>query len=56
MVVGGSSRQLVIFTVDDWDAQRVVTLPDIVSSVIHIEFLSQPFDSGANQVYDTKRS
>lgn len=50
MVLGGASRQLVIFTVDDWDGQRVVQLPDFVSKVEHVEFLPQTFDSGANQI------
>ncbi|XP_034246592.1 dynein heavy chain, cytoplasmic-like isoform X2 [Thrips palmi] len=50
MVLGGASRQLVIFTVDDWDCQRVILLPDYVSKVEHLEFLPQAFDSGANQI------
>lgn len=50
MVLGGASRQLVIFTVDDWDGQRVIMLPDFVNKVEHVEFLPQTFDSGANQV------
>lgn len=50
MVLGGASRQLVIFAVDDWDAQRVVMLPEYVTRVEHVEFLPQSFDSGANQV------
>ncbi|XP_034245969.1 TBC1 domain family member 31 isoform X2 [Thrips palmi] len=50
MVLGGASRQLVIFTVEDWDCQRVILLPDYVSKVEHLEFLPQAFDSGANQI------
>ncbi|KAK3924954.1 TBC1 domain family member 31 [Frankliniella fusca] len=50
MVLGGVSKHLVVFTVDDWDAQVVVKLPDYVSGVAHLEFLPQAFDSGANQI------
>lgn len=50
MVLGGVSQQLVIFAVDDWDAQEVLRLPDYVSEVKHLEFLPQAFDSGANQI------
>ena len=51
MVLGGASRQMVIFTVDDWNAQRVIELPQFVSGVEHVEFLPQSFDSGANKVW-----
>lgn len=51
MVIGGASKQMVMFTVDDWNAQRIIQLPDFVSGVQHVEFLPQPFDSGANKVF-----
>lgn len=50
LVLGGTSRELVIFTVDDWNTQRVLRLPEDVTNVLHVEFLPQSFDSGANQV------
>ncbi|XP_071443932.1 TBC1 domain family member 31 [Hetaerina americana] len=50
MVVGGKSHSLIAYSLDTWEAMKVVELPDEVCGVKCLQFLPQPFDGGSNHV------
>lgn len=50
MIVGSHTSQLAIFLIDVWRYTKTIDLPQYIQSIKHIDFISQPFDGGANRM------
>ncbi|KAG5876918.1 hypothetical protein JTB14_021361 [Gonioctena quinquepunctata] len=50
MVVAGYLSTLAIFDLSSWKLTNMISLPDNIHTLKHVEFISQPFDGGSNRV------
>lgn len=50
MVVSGLLPTLGFFSLETWKLVKLITLPEHILTIKHVEFVSQPFDGGCNKI------
>lgn len=49
-MIGGHSSELAVFMLDTWKYSETINLSNHIQSVKQMEFITQPFDGGANKI------